>query len=228
MDMITLSASARDLGMKSSKLRRSGVVPCVVYGSVDGNLHVQCQERDLHKAFAKAGESTLVELEMDGKKIPVLFKDVTLDPVSDREMHADFYAVNMKQEIETSVPVRFEGESPAVKDQAAIFVVAHDTVRVRCLPADLPHQLTANIAALANFHDVLTVKDLQVPAKVKVMDDESTVIATVQEPRAEEVIVPVVTPEAAAAGTEGAASAEGAAGEEAAKKAEAGKKEEKK
>ncbi len=210
MDSITLSATARDNKVKPKALRRAQQVPCVVYGTLEKTLHVQCAEKDLHKVFIKAGESTLVELDIAGKKVPVLFKEVTFDPITDREMHVDFYAVNMKEEIEAPVPIHVEGESPAVKSEGGILVLPQNTILVRCLPADLPHSLTINISTLAAFHDVITVKDLVLPKGVQVMETPETVIATVQEPRKEEVIAPVAT-DAAAAGAEGAAAGAAAA-----------------
>ncbi len=217
MDMITLKASARDQKAKPKQMRRNNQVPCVVYGAIEKNMHIQCNEKELHKTFSRAGESTLVELDIDGKKVPVLFKDIAFDPISDREVHADFYAVNMKQEIETLVPITFEGESPAVKSLGGVFVIAHNTVRVRCLPSDLPHSLSVDISGMANFHDHVSVQNLTLPTGVKVMDAADMVLASVQEPRAEEVVAAPVTP-AEGATAEGA-TAEGAAAEGATKEA---------
>ena len=212
MPMIPLTAAVRDVKANPKVLRRSKQVPCVVYGVVK-NMSIQCPAQELHSAFVKAGESTLVELAVDGKKIPVLFKNVDFDPVSDREIHADFYAVDMKAEIDTLVPVHFEGEAPAVKTLGGVFVIVHDHVKVRSLPADLPHSITVAINGLEAFHASVSVKDLQVPKGVKVMDGADTVLATIQEPRAiEEITVAAPTP------AEGEpASAEATAGEVAAK-----------
>lgn len=209
MDMVALTAQARDATAKARQLRRAGQVPGVVYGNTI-HMPIQCPEIELHQAFARAGESTLVELSVGEKKIPVLFKHVDLDPVSDREIHVDFYAVDMKAEIETTVPVHFEGEAPAVKTLGGIFVVSHDHVQVRCLPADLPHAITINVAGMEAFRATVSVKDLQVPKGVKVQDGPETVIASIQEPREEEV-VQVALPTEGAAPVEGAPAAEGAA-----------------
>lgn len=220
MDMVQLSVAVRDPKVSPKALRRSGVVPAVVYGSGTQNKAIQCEERLLHKAFVQAGESTLVELDIAGTKLPVLFKEVDFDPLSGRERHVDFYAVNMKEEIETQVPLHFEGESPAVKDLQAILLTPHDHVTVRCLPADLPHALIADISKLAQFHDVITVADIIIPKGISITDSPETVVAIVQEPRKEEEIAPPVpTPEevAAAATAEGAAPVEGAPGAEPAK-----------
>ena len=215
MDMLHLKAAARDLKTRPKVLRRSKQVPGVVYGN-GVQMPVQCVELELHQAFVKAGESTLVELDVGGKKIPVLFKHVDFDPVSDREIHADFYAGNMKAEIETTVPVHFEGESPAVKTLGGVFVVGRDHIRVRCLPGDLPHSITADVSTMEQFRATLSVKDLKLPKGVSVVESANTVIASIQEPRAEEVVqvAAVATPVegTAAAGVEGVPAAEGAEG----------------
>lgn len=210
MDMISLKATARDAKAKAAVLRRKGVVPAVVYGHKT-NMSIQCMERELHLAFARAGESSLVELDVEGKKIPVLFKDVSFHPVSDREIHVDFYAVDMTKEIETTVPVQFTGEAPAIKTLGGVLVVAHDHVKVRCLPSNLPHHIPVSIAGLEAFHSTVSVKDLIVPKGVKVMDDLSTVLALVQEPRKEEEVVVAAPTAEGAVPADGAAPAEGAA-----------------
>ncbi len=177
---------------------------------MDKNVSIQCEEQLLHKAYIKAGASTLVELDLDGKKIPAIIKAITFDPVTDRETHVDFYAVNMKEEISAPVRVHTTGESPAVKE-GAILVMSHDTVTVRCLPMDLPQELTIDISVLVNFHDVVTVKDIVLPKGVTLVESPETVVATVQEPREEVVETPVVDAAAAAAAapTDGSAPAAG-------------------
>jgi large subunit ribosomal protein L25 len=188
-----------------------GKVPGIVYGHDMENMAIECDANTLHKVFVKAGESVLVELEVEGKKIPVLFKDISFHPVSSREMHVDFYAVNMKEEIETLVPVHFTGESLAIKDLSGVLLTPLTEVTVRCLPKDLPSQLVVDISSLNTFEDVILVKDIPLPTGVTVMDDPEALIAAVQEPRKEEeepvVAAPAEGEAAAAAPAEGAAPA---------------------
>lgn len=222
MDMVALKASART-ALSPTKLRESGKVPGVIYGHGIATRGFEVERKLLTKAYHKAGESTLVELDMDGEKIPALFKQFDKHVVSGDVIHVDFYAVNMKEEIEAKVPVHLTDESPAVKDLSAILVTPMLEVTVRALPANLPHALDASLSQLKEFGDTITVKDLKVAAGVVIVDDAEAVIALVQEPRAAEEVV-VAAPEAAA-GAEGAAPAAGAEG--AAAPADA-KKEEKK
>lgn len=213
MQMVALKASARIKDASPQAIRRTGAVPAVVYGNIENTL-LQCEERDLTKAYMKAGESTLVEIELDGKKIPALFHAVDLHPVSNRVTHVDFYAVDMKKEVEADVQVRFEGESLAVKDHGAIIVHPMDSVLVRALPANLPHSIAADLSKLTEFGAVLTVADLPVPQGVTILTDPESVLAIAQQPREEEPEEVAAAPAEGAVGPDGqpiAAAAEGAA-----------------
>lgn len=221
MQMVPLQVSARSREQQVGALRRSGGVPCILYGNNTENQLLQCTEKDIRRAYTKAGGSTLVELDLDGKKIPVLIHAISLHPVSDAFAHVDFYAVDMTKEVETNVSIRLDGESPAVKELSGILVTPLDHVTVRCLPSRLPHELTASISSLAAFHDSLTVADLAVPEGVTILNDPTLVIATVQEQRKEEEAAPATTSilDEAATPAEGA-TAEGAAPAETDKKKE--------
>lgn len=212
MDMVQLSTATRDTTMTSRKARKAGNVPCVVYGNKTENVSFQCEIVALTKAYTKAGESTLVELEVAGKKLPVLFHEVAFDPMTDNISHVDFYAVDMNKEVETDVAIVFEGESLAVKE-GAILVTTLDSITVRCLPKNLPHNLPVDLSKLAEMGSQLTVADITVPTGVTLLVEADAVIAVAQEPRAEEVAEVVPADGAAAAGAtpaDGAAPAEGA------------------
>lgn len=183
MDKINLKAEKRVAGAKARAMLNSGQVPCVLYGNEVENTVLQCSATEMMRAYQKAGESTLVNLEFDGKKTAVLFHDVQFDPISAAISHVDFYAVNMNKEIETPVPVKFTGEAPAIKNLGGVLVTTYDHLTVRCLPKDLPHNLTADISGLAEFGSYLKVSEVVIPEGVKILESTETVIATVQEPR---------------------------------------------
>ena len=213
MQMVPLSSSARSKDVSGWSLVRSGSVPCVVYGNEVKNTSLSCRAADLTKAYVKAGESTLIELEVGQTKVPVIFHEVQFDPVDGNIIHADFYAVNMKKEIEARVPIAFEGEAPAIKELGGVLVTPHDHVTVLCLPADLPHEIPVSLASLAEFGSALSVRDLSVPKGVRIQEKDDVVIATIQEPRKEEeVVAPVAAAVEGAEGAEGAVSAGGAEG----------------
>lgn len=211
MEKITLKALKRSTEQSVKEMRIQGKIPGNVYGNIDEGILIAMDEMELKKAYIKAGESTLVQLDIEGTVVPVLFHDIEQDAVSDRMTHVDFYAVNMKKEVEAQVHIHLTGESQAMKD-GAILVNAMHEVTVKALPANLPHELTADLAKLNEFGATITVADLIVPEGVVVTNDPEDVIAIAQQPReAEKEEAPVAAEgaEGAAAPAEGAAPADG-------------------
>jgi large subunit ribosomal protein L25 len=206
MDTIALSSQQRDTTQTNNALRKSNLVPCIVYGNETDNVQIMCDYNTLFKVYAKAGESTVIDLEVNGKTLPVLIHAIDFDPVSDRIIHVDFYAVNLKKAIEANVPLHFVGVSPAVKDEGGVLVTIRDHVTVECLPRDLPHAIDVDISAMVEFDVALHVSDIIVPKGVTILDESDTGIATVQQPRsAVEASAEATAP--AAAATDAAATA---------------------
>lgn len=211
-ETITLTVSARDTKEKPNMIRKAGHVPGVMYGTKTKNANLKCSGKDLQNVYTKAGENTLVQVEMDGKAIPCLIHAISFDPVTSKIDHVDFYAVDMTKKVTARVPVFLKGESPAVKTQGGVIVMVHSELEVSCLPADLPSGFTIDISVLANFRDTITVAKLDVASGVTLKNSPETVIVTVQEPRKEEVVEVAAAPVDGAAPAEGAAAAPGAEG----------------
>lgn len=187
MQKITIQAQPRAIvGRQVKSLRQEGLVPGVVYGRGFDPLSLQVNAKDFEKAYKEAGQSTLVYLDLDGKNYPTIIQDVTLDPVSDRFLHADFYKVSLDEKITAYVPVVLVGESPAVKDLQGILVKNINELEVEAFPQDLPHQIDVDISLLKNFHDHITVGDLKISDKVELKANPADSIVLVQEPRSEE------------------------------------------
>lgn len=206
---IALTVTGRDEKTSAKNLRRAGTVPAVIYGNVK-NTPVQCSAKDLHNVYVKAGENTLVDIDLAGKKVPCLIHAISFNPVNGNYEHVDFYAVDMTKKVTTKVPVVFEGESPAVKNLGGVLLTVHSQLEVTCLPSEIPSHFAADLSGLENLHDSITVSKLKIPAGVTVKESPETVILIVQEPRKEEVIEVVAAPTAEGAAAEGAA-ADGAA-----------------
>ncbi|HYB42562.1 MAG TPA: 50S ribosomal protein L25, partial [Candidatus Methylomirabilis sp.] len=88
-----------------------------------------------------------------------------------------------------------------VKDTFGILEMILREVQVSCLPGNIPAVLEADVTRLA-IGDVLTVKDLQAPEGVRILNDPNQAVATVAPPAAEEVTTPTVVTEAAAPSAE--------------------------
>jgi large subunit ribosomal protein L25 len=124
----------------------------------------------------------------------------------------------MTEKLKAKVVLEFIGESAAVKTLGGVLVKVLSEVEVECLPADLPHNIPVSLEVLKTLTDSVHVKDLQVPAKVKILTPTDEMIVKVQPPRD-------VEAELAAPVVEDVSKVEGAAEDKPAAEGEAGAKE---
>lgn len=182
--MIGLNATLRnEVGKKTRKT--SGQIPAVVYGPGVKNLSIQVDEKEFRKVFRKAGESSLVEISVQGDKTkkPVLVHEIQKDPVSDKIIHIDFYQPDLTQEVQVKIPLIFEGMAPAEKDLGGTLNKNMLEIEVKALPQDLPHEIVVTVGGLNTFQDHIFVKDLQLPANVTVLKKADEIVASVLPPQ---------------------------------------------
>ncbi len=184
----TLSAQTRiQKGRKTSVLRLQGQVPAVVYGADTTPRSITVDRAQFVKTLEAAGESSLVELAVDGgSPLHVLIHDLQSCPLREEVTDVDLRAVEMSKEIEAEVEVVFAGEAPAVKALGGTLINSQDKVKVRCLPSKLIRSIQVDVSRLATFDDVIRVSDLQVPEGVTVLAAATLSLASVEPPRSEE------------------------------------------
>lgn len=167
--------------------RRSGNIPAVLYGHGIEAQNVLVETRAFNKLFASAGHTSMITLSLaDGKEHNVFIRDVQFHPLKNTITHIDFYQVRMDEAIRANVPLKFVGESAAVKDMSGVFVRNMDELEVEALPKDLPHDIEVDISSLVNFESVIHVSDVKLPEGVKTYKEGTEVIALVQPPRSEQ------------------------------------------
>ncbi|MEJ7762058.1 MAG: 50S ribosomal protein L25 [Thermomicrobiales bacterium] len=202
MDNLVLRAVPRTvLGKKVKVLRRQGLLPGVVYGPVLAETVSVCVDaRAFTKFYQTHGQSTLIHLQLDSGEHQVFIREVQTDPVRGNAIHIDFFAPNLRQELNASVPVSL---SSVAVDAEGVLSTARTEVEVRGLPANIPSQVEADLSGLLTVGDSLRVSDLVLPAGLTMITDETEVIASlVAEAAPEPVEDEVVEGEDAAAATE--------------------------
>lgn len=180
--MLSLSAKIRQIqGKKVKSLRQKGVLPAVLYGPKTKGENLEVNAKEFDKVLTQAGESTLISLEVEGKKDKylVLVHDISRDPLSSKPIHIDFYQPSLKEEITVKVPIILEGEAPAVKALGGTLVKNIAEVEVRALPQSLPKEIRVSVTSLATFEDHIFIKDLRLPEGVKILKDPGEIVAHV-------------------------------------------------
>lgn len=166
------------------RLRREGAIPGIVYGRSVQPQSIAMRLSDFRPVFHDAGETTLIDLAVDGSTpMQVLIQDVAMDPLSDEPIHVDFRHVAMDEEITARIPLQFVGIAPAVKDAGGVLVKQYDHVEVRALPNNLVHEITVDLSVLKTLDDAIHMRDLVMPTGVTITADPNIIVAKVTEVR---------------------------------------------
>lgn len=198
---LEIAPEARTLTGKASKrLRRDGLVPGVVFGKGRESMPVQIEARSFEALYREAGRTSIIRLTAPGasRATSVIMKSVQRQPITGQALHVDFFVVDLKHEMQADVPLVFTGEPPAVEQFGGVLFTQLDHLRVRALPADIPHEVSVDLSPLVDLETAIHVRDLVVDdSKVHLLNDPDELVARVSPPRVEE--EPEV-PEAEAAG----------------------------
>ncbi|MDO8512746.1 MAG: 50S ribosomal protein L25 [bacterium] len=174
-------------GRKAKNVRIGGAIPGILYGNGVANVQIAINQKAFEKILPELTHSTLINLVIEGEKDgrAVLVSEVQRNPMTGLPQHIDFHQVNLKEEIEATVPLVFHGESFAVKDLAGTLVKSLSNIKVQALPQDLPENIIVDIGALKDFEARITIADLNISDKVKVLDNMEEIVAVVTPPRSE-------------------------------------------
>lgn len=178
----TLKVTKREvLGKNVKKLRREGILPANIYGPKTESTSVQLSYDDFIAVYKEAGETSLVDIELNGKKNPVLIHNVQMDYLTHLPLHADFFQVNLKEKVSTFVPVVMVGEAKAVTDNLGLMLQNMDEVLVEALPTDLPEKIEVDVTSLSEVGNQILVEQLKVPAGVEIVSEPSATVVRIGE-----------------------------------------------
>src|SRR3989338_5573729 len=140
---LVLTAREREItGKQVRSLRAEGLVPAVLYGFEVSNTSLVIDAKEFRKVYREAGSNTLIDLKLGDKTVKILIHDVQLEPVRDGILHVDLYAVNLKETVETEVPLEFLNDAPAVRELEGNLVTNLTQLEVKSLPSDIPSEIT--------------------------------------------------------------------------------------
>ncbi|MFZ0282796.1 MAG: 50S ribosomal protein L25/general stress protein Ctc [Bacteroidales bacterium] len=176
MKTIEITGTLRtELGKKSSRLsRKSGNVPCVIYGK-DKNIHFEAHENSF-KNLIYTPDAHLVNLTIDGTGHRVVLKDVQFHPVTDKITHLDFMEVVENKPIVISLPIAVTGDSVGVKAGGKLRIKKR-TLKVKGFAGDIPENLPIDITEVKIHHSV-KIGDLSYD-KIELIDPKITTVLTV-------------------------------------------------
>ena len=187
-EALTLPAELRERAGKgaSRALRREGRVPAVIYGGKEDPVAIHVEAKELVRQLGTGHfMNSIVMVEVGGKKVRALPKDVALHPVSDRPTHVDFLRLSKDDKIQVAVPVVFVNEeaSPGLKKGGVLNVVRHELELV-CESDKIPDEIALDVTGL-DIGDSIHISHVSLPAgSESAITDRDFTIATIVAPSA--------------------------------------------
>jgi large subunit ribosomal protein L25 len=166
-DLFTLDAEIRtDLGKGASRrLRHTNKVPAILYGEGQEPVSLTLEHKNVYRAQQEeAFYSHVLTLNIAGKPVECLIKDMQRHPYKNIVMHMDFLRIDAKHDLHANVPVHFINEEKVVKSGA---IIAHHVteIAITCLPKDLPEFIEVDLADL-EVGQTLHLSDVTLPEGV--------------------------------------------------------------
>ena len=220
MKRLILSVEKRKiLGKNVKKLRREDILPANIYGKDIKSLSVQVPYKEFEKVYKTAGETGLIDVTIAGEVKPSLIHNLQQDYYNHKILHVDFFQVNLKEKVKTTVPIVVLGVARAVADKLGLLLQPLSQIEIEALPTDLPEKIEVNVEHLATVNDQIAVKDIKAPSGVTILTGQEQVLVKIGELISKEAQAQAAAEAAAAEAakaaaptTEGAAPTAGAEG----------------
>jgi large subunit ribosomal protein L25 len=210
--MNNLKATKRDTVTSGqlNKLREGGFIPAILYGGKDPNAKISIEKKIIKNILnSESFLSSVLELDIDGKKLKVIPRDIAYNVISDEPIHIDFMRVVSGTKIILEIPVKFinDSECPGLKVGGVLNIVRRK-VELKCPAENIPEEIIVDLKGL-EIGTSIKISSIKLPENVApTIVGRDFVIATVAAPTV------LKEPEKPAEGevVEGAESAEGAEG----------------
>jgi large subunit ribosomal protein L25 len=184
---LDITVDARTASRKKTKgLRNAGIVPGVLFGKKAGSIPVQMDAKAFEALYREAGRTTIIKVSVDGgTSTSAVIKSVQRNPLTGRAIHVDFFAPDLTQEMQADVPITFSGTAPGVEASGGSLFTSLDHIKVKALPADMPHEFTVDVSPLIDLDAAILVRDLLSDDNVTILNDPDELVAKVMPPRVE-------------------------------------------
>ena len=162
----------------TTRLRREGKVPAVLYGHGESNEHLAVPKVQVNTLMRH--HSKTVELK-GAVSETALVNHVHWDPLGIEVLHLDLIRVNLKEEVEVTVAIHTRGDAVGVRNGGMLLENMHE-VDIRCPAGGIPDALNVDVSAL-ELGAHLTAGDLELPEGVILVTDPEMVIVHIEEPK---------------------------------------------
>ena len=185
MDQIRIKAEARtEQGTGAvRRLRRTGMIPGSVMKMKKGGTElIKLPAHEFMLAMrGRASKQLLVTLDMDGREVPALMREMQNDVLAGTPIHVDFSEVCLTEKVRVKVPLYLTGEPVGVKIGGGILQQALRVIEVDCLPENIAEKFVVDVSQLG-LDQTLFVRDLQLGEDQTIVTRGELAVAVVKAP----------------------------------------------
>ncbi|MBQ0166669.1 MAG: 50S ribosomal protein L25 [Treponema sp.] len=184
MDYMTVNAEERKTtGKRAAKaLRATGKLPAVMYNSKGEATMLSVEEAEFTKVWKLATPTTLIKLVVGKKEYLAFIKDTEYDIITDKNLHVDFQVIDEDKPLVVPIKILLDG-NPAGVREGGLLQKGTNSMKIKCMPKDLPVRIKADISAL-KIGEGMKVGQIALPEGVEIVSDKELVIAFIKAPRA--------------------------------------------
>lgn len=181
MEIISVSGQRRTPGGRhaNERLRRSGLLPAVIYGHKQPPETVAVSRHDLEHALARMQH--VIMLRLEGSQTHYLIKEVQYDHLQKTPVHVDLMRVDAKERVHVHVPLEFRGDSVGVREGGELVQVLTE-LHVECPLLAIPDAIRVRVDSLA-IGQALHVRELELPPDVRALHQPDDIVVSVRAKR---------------------------------------------
>ncbi len=188
-NIINVKAEAREqVGKKvAKKLRREDRVPAIIYGGKKETIPISISREDLSIILrSEKGNNAILRIHRADVIVDAMLKEIQYDYLQDTPIHVDLIRIDLKKEVDISVPVTIVGDAIGVREEDGIFDFVTRSLDLRCLPTQIPNTITVDVSEL-HAGNSIKLEDVDIPGEIHFLSDPRSVICAVTSKVAEEV-----------------------------------------
>ena len=171
---LVLDAELRQTGKKSliKKISKSGLTAGVIYIKNGENLCISMSAKQMNLIVNDPSAMTRIyEINVDGKKISCVLKEVQFNPANDLPRHVDFQEVEKGDKVIVNVPVRVINKDicPGVKNGGDVYVLSYN-VALKCDVENIPYAIEVDVKD-SNMGEKFFLSNVKIPEGCSIIKD---------------------------------------------------------
>jgi large subunit ribosomal protein L25 len=175
------------MGKASKRLRKAGILPANIFGRNEASRAIQIDAHAFEMLVKARHGTSMITLRIPetGATETALIRHVQHEPRTGKPIHVDFFRVRLTDRVTVRVPLRFVGESPAVRNEGGVLLHLMDALEVESEAGSIPESIEVDVSPLEHIDDLIHAGAVVLPANVTLVTEASEPIVKVAATRAE-------------------------------------------